>query len=270
MPELPEVETTCRGIEPHMQGRTITAVQVRQPKLRWPVPDEIQRLIGQTVNSVTRRAKYVLVNTDRGTALLHLGMSGSLRVVDASLEPGKHDHVDLVLDSGKAVRLHDPRRFGAVLWTEEDPEQHKLINHLGPEPLTGDFDAERLYRMSRKRTGSVKPFIMDAEVVVGVGNIYASESLFMAGISPARAAKNISLKRYAILVDCIKRVLARSIEQGGTTLRDFVQAEGKPGYFKQQLNVYGRTGEECRQCGAPIQQIKQAQRSTFYCKTCQK
>ena len=270
MPELPEVETTCRGIEPHMQGRTITAVQVRQPQLRWPVPDEIQRLVGQTVNSVTRRAKYVLVNTDRGTALLHLGMSGSLRVVDVSLEPGKHDHVDLVLDSGKAVRLHDPRRFGAVLWTEENPELHKLINHLGPEPLTDDFDAERLYRMSRKRTGSVKPFIMDAEVVVGVGNIYASESLFMAGISPARSAKNISLKRYARLVDCIKQVLARSIEQGGTTLRDFVQAEGKPGYFKQQLNVYGRAGEECHQCSAPIQQIKHAQRSTFYCKTCQK
>jgi len=270
VPELPEVETTCRGIEPHMQGRTVTAVHVRQPKLRWPVPDEIQRLIGQTVNSVTRRAKYVMVNTDRGTVLVHLGMSGSLRVVDAALVPGKHDHVDLVLDSGKAVRLHDPRRFGAVLWTEEDPALHKLINHLGPEPLTDDFDAERLYTLSRKKTGSVKPFIMDAEVVVGVGNIYASESLFMAGISPARAANKISRQRYGVLVDCIKQVLARSIEQGGTTLRDFVQAEGKPGYFKQELNVYGRSGEPCHKCGSVITQIKQGQRSTFYCKTCQK
>jgi len=270
MPELPEVETTCRGIAPHTTGNSVKAVIVRQPKLRWMVPDSIQDMIGQRINKVSRRAKYVLLETDIGTAMVHLGMSGSLRVVDDGLAPDKHDHVDIILDTGKALRLHDPRRFGAVLWTQDAIETHKLINHLGPEPLTDAFDVDYLVSCAAKRTVSVKQFIMDAQVVVGVGNIYASESLFMAGISPKRAASKVSKKRYETLVLCIKQVLARAIEQGGTTLRDFVQAEGKPGYFKQELNVYGRTGEPCNVCGEAIKQIKQGQRSTFYCGVCQR
>lgn len=270
MPELPEVETTCRGIAPHAEGRVVRAVVVRQPKLRWPVPESLQDLVGQTVRQVSRRAKYVLLEADNGTVMLHLGMSGSLRVVDEGLPPDKHDHVDLVLDSGKAIRLHDPRRFGAVLWTQENIDQHKLIQHLGPEPLTEAFTSDYLYTCAQKRSVSVKQFIMDAQVVVGVGNIYASESLFMAGISPKRAANNVSKARYVLLTEHIKRVLARAIEQGGTTLKDFVQAEGKPGYFQQQLNVYGRNGEQCSQCEGLIKQIKQGQRSTFYCSNCQR
>ncbi len=270
MPELPEVETTCRGIAPHAEGNVVKAVVVRQPKLRWEVPESIQSMVGQSINKVSRRAKYVLLETDIGTAMIHLGMSGSLRVVDETLVPDKHDHVDIILETGKALRLHDPRRFGAVLWTQEDISDHKLINHLGPEPLTDQFDVKYLVACSVKRSVSVKQFIMDAQVVVGVGNIYASESLFMAGISPKRAAKAVSKKRYELLTQCIKQVLARAIEQGGTTLRDFVQAEGKPGYFKQELNVYGRTGEPCNTCGTLIKQIKQGQRSTFFCGKCQR
>ncbi|RVU81774.1 bifunctional DNA-formamidopyrimidine glycosylase/DNA-(apurinic or apyrimidinic site) lyase [Leucothrix sargassi] len=270
MPELPEVETTCRGIAPHTVGKRVTAVVVRHPQLRWLVPDTIQSLVGESIDAVSRRSKYVLLESDKGTVMIHLGMSGSLRVVDADLSPDKHDHVDIVLDSGKALRLHDPRRFGAVLWTNDSIDEHKLINHLGPEPLTDAFNADYLYECGKKRSVSVKQFIMDGQVVVGVGNIYASESLFMAGISPKRAANKISKQRYIVLVDCIKKVLARAIEQGGTTLRDFVQAEGKPGYFQQQLNVYGRTGEPCLTCESPIKQIKQAQRTSFYCSQCQK
>lgn len=270
MPELPEVETTCRGIAPHTEGQVVRDVVVRQAQLRWPVPDDLQDLVGQTVNTVSRRAKYVLLEADTGTVMLHLGMSGSLRIVEAGLAPEKHDHVDLVLASGKSIRLHDPRRFGAVLWTQQPIEQHKLIQHLGPEPLTDAFNAEYLYASAQKRSVAVKQFIMDAQVVVGVGNIYASESLFMAGISPKRAANKVSKARYVQLTESIKQVLARAIAQGGTTLRDFVQAEGKPGYFQQQLNVYGRTNEPCRLCAAPIKQIKQGQRSTFYCSNCQK
>ncbi|PWR00451.1 bifunctional DNA-formamidopyrimidine glycosylase/DNA-(apurinic or apyrimidinic site) lyase [Leucothrix pacifica] len=270
MPELPEVETTCRGIAPHTEGQVVRDVVVRQAQLRWPVPDDLQDLVGQTVNTVSRRAKYVLLEADTGTVMLHLGMSGSLRIVEAGLAPEKHDHVDLVLASGKSIRLHDPRRFGAVLWTQQPIAQHKLIQHLGPEPLTDAFNAEYLHASAQKRSVAVKQFIMDAQVVVGVGNIYASESLFMAGISPKRAANKVSKARYVQLTESIKQVLARAIAQGGTTLRDFVQAEGKPGYFQQQLNVYGRTNEPCRLCAAPIKQIKQGQRSTFYCSNCQK
>ena len=270
MPELPEVETTCRGIAPHSEGKVVKAVIVRQPKLRWQVPRNIQDMVGQRINCVTRRAKYVLLETDIGTAMVHLGMSGSLRVVDDSVSPEKHDHVDIILETGKALRLHDPRRFGAVLWTAEAIATHKLINHLGPEPLTDAFNVDYLATCATKRSVSVKQFIMDAQVVVGVGNIYASESLFMAGISPKRAANKVSKQRYEKLTECIKLVLSRAIEQGGTTLRDFVQAEGKPGYFKQELNVYGRAGEPCTGCGAEIKQIKQGQRSTFYCGICQR
>ncbi|RTZ67525.1 MAG: DNA-formamidopyrimidine glycosylase [Aquificaceae bacterium] len=270
MPELPEVETTCRGIRPYVVGYNVRAIIVRQPKLRWQIPTSLHELEGQKILSVTRRAKYILMESAKGTAILHLGMSGSLRVIDASLAPEKHDHVDIIFSTGKAIRLHDPRRFGAVLWTREDPLQHKLLCHLGPEPLSDEFDAMFLYKASRKRKVSVKQFIMNAQVVVGVGNIYASESLFMAGISPKIAAGRISLARYKKLVDAIKRVLARSIEQGGTTLRDFIQAEGKPGYFQQQLKVYGRAGEKCTVCKSQIKQISQRQRSSFYCSNCQK
>jgi len=245
MPELPEVETTCRGIAPHSEGKVVKGIVVRQPKLRWEVPESIQDMVGQRINRVSRRAKYVLLETDIGIAMVHLGMSGSLRIVDDSLAPDKHDHVDIIL-------------------------AHKLINHLGPEPLTDAFDVDYLVDCAVKRSVSVKQFIMDAQVVVGVGNIYASESLFMAGISPKRAANKVSKKRYEKLTQCIKLVLARAIEQGGTTLRDFVQAEGKPGYFAQELNVYGRTGESCTRCGELIKQIKQGQRSTFYCSECQR
>ena len=270
MPELPEVETTCRGISPYVIGYKVSSIVVRQPKLRWAIPESLHELEGQEVLSVKRRAKYILLESEKGTAILHLGMSGSLRVIDASLTPEKHDHIDIVFSTGKAIRLHDPRRFGAVLWTREDPLQHKLLCNLGPEPLSDVFDALFLHKISRKRKVAVKQFIMNARIVVGVGNIYASESLFMAGISPKTAAGKISLARYEKLVDAIKAVLARSIEQGGTTLRDFVQAEGKPGYFQQQLNVYGRAGEECRVCGSLIKQASQGQRSSFYCSICQK
>ena len=270
MPELPEVETTCRGIEPHTKGRKVTAVIVRQPQLRWVVPESIQNLVGQSIDAVSRRSKYVFLEAQTGTVMIHLGMSGSLRLVDATQAPDKHDHVDLVLDSGKALRLHDPRRFGAVLWTTENTDDHKLISHLGPEPLTEAFDMNHLHKVAHNRSMSVKQFIMDGKVVVGVGNIYASESLFMAGISPKRAANKVSKQRYELLTKCIKEVLARAIEQGGTTLRDFVQAEGKPGYFQQELNVYGRAGEKCLVCESVIKQIKQGQRSTFYCSDCQK
>lgn len=269
MPELPEVETTRRGITPYVEGVIVKSIIIRQPKLRWPVPDSLHQLKGQKISTVTRRAKYLLLQSAKGCAILHLGMSGSLRIIDASLKAEKHDHVDIILATGKALRLHDPRRFGAVLWTHDDPLQHKLLSKLGPEPLSDAFHAPLLYKVSRKRKVSIKQFIMNAQIVVGVGNIYASESLFMAGISPKIRAGRISLLRYEKLVDAIKIILARAIEQGGTTLRDFVQAEGKPGYFQQQLNVYARAGEECAVCHSLIKKITQGQRSSFYCSKCQ-
>lgn len=269
MPELPEVETTRRGIAPYVERQIVKSILIRQPQLRWPVPDSLHQLEGQKISKVTRRAKYLLLQSAKGCAILHLGMSGSLRVIDASLKAEKHDHVDIILATEKALRLHDPRRFGAVLWTTDDPLQHKLLSKLGPEPLSDAFDATLLYKTSRKRRVSIKQFIMNAQIVVGVGNIYASESLFMAGISPSTAAGRMSLLRYKKLVEAIKIILARAIEQGGTTLRDFVQAEGKPGYFQQQLTVYGRAGETCTVCHSVIQKMTQGQRSSFYCPTCQ-
>jgi formamidopyrimidine-DNA glycosylase len=269
MPELLEVETTRNGIAPHVKGQYVTSIIIRQPKLRWLIPDALQEVIGQQINTITRRAKYLLLQTKTGCIIIHLGMSGSLRLIEATLPADKHDHIDIILATGKALRLHDPRRFGAVLWTQEDPLQHKLLSKLGPEPLSNDFDATVLYTLSRTRRVFVKQFIMNAHIVVGVGNIYASESLFMAGISPKRAAGNLSLARYETLVKAIKIILTRAIEQGGTTLRDFVQAEGKPGYFQQQLNVYGREGEECSHCHSFIKKITQGQRSSFYCAHCQ-
>lgn len=270
MPELPEVETTRRGIKPFIDQQKVRDIIVRQPRMRWPVPEEVRNIKGQLITSVTRRAKYILLETDVGTALIHLGMSGSLRVVDADLKPKKHDHIDIVMESGKAIRMHDPRRFGAFLWTTQNPLKHKLIRSLGPEPLEDDFNTEYLFHCSRGRSMSIKQFIMNGHVVVGVGNIYACESLYNAGISPKWSAGKVSKKRYAKLVIEIKKVLATAIEQGGTTLRDFVQAEGKPGYFAQQLNVYGRAEESCFHCGATIKQITQGQRSTFYCAKCQR
>jgi len=270
MPELPEVETTRRGIEPHITGKQVSDVIVRHHQLRWPVPRGLkQKLVGHTIRSVSRRAKYLLLGFDHGTLLLHLGMSGSLRIIDSGLPAEKHDHVDIVLADGRALRLTDPRRFGAVLWTTEDPSGHELIAHLGPEPLSDDFNAAYLFQRSRGRKSSIKQFIMDGKVVVGVGNIYASESLFLAGINPKRQAGKVSPERMAKLADAIKQVLAAAIEQGGTTLRDFVGGDGKPGYFAQRLNVYGREGEPCRSCGTTIKQRVQGQRSTYYCPRCQ-
>jgi len=270
MPELPEVETTRRGIKPHIQDQRVTKLIVRQPKLRWPIPLSLHDIEGQKIRSVKRRGKYLLLETDCGTALLHLGMSGSLRVVEAGSAHEKHDHVDIEFTNNKAIRLRDPRRFGAVLWTVDDPLQHKLIRSLGPEPLSDDFNADYLYKKSRGRTVSIKQFIMNGHMVVGVGNIYACESLFKAGISPKKSAGKVSKKRYETFVAKIKEVLAHAIEQGGTTLKDFVQAEGTPGYFQQQLNVYGRTDEECLVCGLLVKKITQGQRSTFYCAKCQR
>lgn len=271
MPELPEVETARRGIEPHLLGRIVTAVTVRERRLRWPVPHALAReLTGQAIRSVTRRAKYLLLNTAAGTAILHLGMSGSLRVLAADTPPLKHDHVDLVLDSGRLLRLRDPRRFGTILWTRGDAQRHALLKDLGPEPLEDGFDGDYLFARSRGRKLAVKLFIMDSHVVVGVGNIYASEALFMAAIRPGKAAGRVSRAEYAALAKAIKKVLAASIEAGGTTLRDFMREDGEPGYFLQRLRVYDREGKPCYRCGAPIKQTVTGQRSTYYCPSCQK
>jgi formamidopyrimidine-DNA glycosylase len=271
MPELPEVETTRRGIAPHITGKKVADVIVRHHQLRWPVPRGLkQKLLGHAITSVSRRAKYLLITFDHGTLILHLGMSGSLRIIDGALPADKHDHVDILLNSTRALRLTDPRRFGAVLWTRGDPLHHELLAHLGPEPLTDDFNGQYLFHCSRGRKSSIKQFIMDGKVVVGVGNIYASESLFLAGIHPKRIAARISRQRYDTLAEAIKQILAAAIEQGGTTLRDFIGGDGKPGYFAQRLNVYGREGESCPRCGTLIRQIVQGQRSTYYCPHCQR
>lgn len=271
MPELPEVETTCRGIAPHIQNQMVGDIIIRQKQLRWPITPGLKKgLSQQIISSVTRRGKYILLHTLAGTAIIHLGMSGSLRIVDSGTAARKHDHVDLIFTNGKILRLHDPRRFGALLWTTDDPLQHELLTKLGPEPLTDEFTADFLHALSRRRKTSIKTFIMNSHVVVGVGNIYASEALFVAGIHPSRRTDKISLARFALLVAAIKNVLAASIKQGGTTLRDFVNEQGQPGYFQQTLNVYGRAGEACKQCGHPITQTRTLQRSTFYCSHCQK
>jgi formamidopyrimidine-DNA glycosylase len=270
MPELPEVETTRRGVAPHCCGARVTAVLVRESRLRWPVPAYLPaRLSGQLIQDVERRAKYLLFRTAIGSLLVHLGMSGSLRIADPLEAPGKHDHIDILLDNGVCLRYHDPRRFGCFLWL--DPaQQHPLLSHLGPEPLSADFDGELLYRLSRGRKSPVKHFIMDGKVVVGVGNIYANEVLFLSAIDPRRAAGRISLARYQVLGDNIKQVLTSAIEQGGTTLRDFVGGDGKPGYFAQQLYVYGRGGAPCKRCGAVLRERTLGQRTTVFCVACQR
>ncbi|WP_017222429.1 bifunctional DNA-formamidopyrimidine glycosylase/DNA-(apurinic or apyrimidinic site) lyase [Moritella dasanensis] len=270
MPELPEVEVSRQGIAPYLENAQIAKVVVRNAQLRWPVPIEIQDAVGCTVISVRRRAKYLLLETDKGTIIIHLGMSGSLRVLDSNVAVEKHDHVDIVMDSGKCLRLNDPRRFGSVLWQVGEVLEHKLLASLGPEPLTDDFTAQRLFERSRSRKMPVKSFLMDNHNVVGVGNIYANEALFAAGISPKRAAGNVSLQRYKVLVDEVKSVLAKAIAQGGTTLKDFTQTDGKPGYFVQELQVYGKAGKPCPKCAEEIKAVKIGQRNTFYCNQCQR
>ncbi|MGB5339729.1 MAG: bifunctional DNA-formamidopyrimidine glycosylase/DNA-(apurinic or apyrimidinic site) lyase [Gammaproteobacteria bacterium] len=270
MPELPEVETTRRGIAVHVTGKRVTRVIVRNPDLRWPVPGRLAREItGQTIEAVTRRAKYLLLKTGSGTAILHLGMSGSLRIVDAGLPAAKHDHIDIVLNGKRALRYTDPRRFGSLHWTRGPAERHRLLRDLGPEPLSSGLTGDYLYATSRGRRVAIKNFIMNSHIVAGIGNIYACEALYMAGIHPQRAAGRISKKKYALLAEVIKEVLSDSIAQGGTTLRDFVNGDGEPGYFKLHLNVYGKTGEPCLSCRVPIRAIRQGQRSTFYCPKCQ-
>lgn len=269
MPELPEVETTRRGIEPHLVGRRVRAVIVREPRLRWPVPATLaHELPGQPLHAVTRRAKYLLLAADTGTVILHLGMSGSLRVVPAATAPDKFDHVDVVLDSGECLRLRDPRRFGALLWTT-DPDTHVLLARLGPEPLEAGFDGEYLYRASRGRRRAIKDFLMDSRIVAGIGNIYANEALFAAGIHPRRAAGRLSRARYQRLVDAVRATLEQAVRAGGTTLRDFRGSDGKPGYFQQALRVYGRAGAPCPACGAPVRSLVLGGRSTFFCARCQ-
>ncbi len=267
---MPEVETTRRGVAPHSTGATVVDVVVNEPRLRWPVPvDLAERLRGKRIESIERRAKYLLFHTAAGSVLMHLGMSGSLRVMSATDPMLRHDHIDIRLDSGRSLRFNDPRRFGCCLWLQPG-EQHPLLSNLGPEPLSDAFNGALLYRLSRGRKMPVKGFLMDGKVVVGVGNIYANEALFLAGIRPERAAGRISLHRYERLVDRVKQVLTSAIEQGGTTLRDFVGGDGKPGYFAQQLYVYGRGGEPCKACGTTLREARLSQRSSVYCVTCQR
>ena len=270
MPELPEVETTRRGIAPYLEGQRVSRVVVRDSRLRWPIPEDLDvRLSGQRIEMVERRAKYLLINAEAGTLISHLGMSGNLRLVELGLAPAKHEHVDIELESGLALRYTDPRRFGAMLWSH-DPHNHALLAHLGPEPLTDLFDGERLFQLSRGRAMAVKPFIMDNAVVVGVGNIYATEALFAAGIDPRRAAGGISRARYLKLAVEIKRILAHAIERGGTTLRDFFGGDGQPGYFQQELFAYGRGGQPCKVCGTELREVKLGQRASVFCPRCQR
>jgi len=271
MPELPEVETTCRGIRPLLTGKQILELVLRVDKLRLPLDPQWSQLVaGQRIVRVERRAKYLLLTCSQGTIILHLGMSGSLRILPAGATEGKHDHIDMIMTDGTCLRFSDPRKFGTFLYTTADPARHRLLAALGPEPLSAPFTGAYLYQCSRKRRQAIKTFIMDQQVVVGVGNIYANEALFASGINPAREAGRVSLQRYQRLVTEIRTVLQKAIAAGGTTLQDFTQSDGKPGYFKQQLNVYGRAGLPCVQCGHPVGQRKLGQRSTFYCPVCQK
>jgi len=271
MPELPEVETTRRGIAPSLQGRRIVKVIVRERRLRWPLPRGLERsLQGRCIGGVRRRAKYLLIDTDGGTLIAHLGMSGSLRVLDRHAPVAAHDHVDIVLDSGRCLRFNDPRRFGSLHWVRGDPAAHPLIAALGPEPLGPQFNGAALWQRARGRRVAVKQFIMNAHVVVGVGNIYASEALFRAGIRPGTRAGRISRARMDALAGSVREVLSEAIAVGGTTLRDYVNPDGMPGYFRQKLFVYERAGEPCRRCRTPIRHSVMGQRSTYYCPTCQK
>lgn len=271
MPELPEVETACRGIRPHLVGQKIAKVVVRERRLRWPIPATLLKALpGQTVRAVERRAKYILIRTDAGTAILHLGMSGSLRVVSCETAPAKWDHVDLDLGNGQCLRLRDPRRFGSLLWTTGDPLQHKLLHAIGPEPFSDEFDGDYLYRVSRGRKIAARDFLLNTRTVAGVGNIYANEALFRAGVRPQRAAGRMTRAECGQLAGAIRDTLERAIRAGGTTLRDFQNADGLPGYFQQTLNVYGRGGERCPRCRTLIRTRKLGQRSAFFCPACQR
>ncbi len=274
MPELPEVETTRRGIEPTCLHQTIIGVTIRNRALRWPIPNGLEEeLTGVTFTQIDRRAKYLLLKSERGTLIIHLGMTGSLRVLEDPPPPGKHDHFDLELSNGITLRYRDPRRFGALLWTSEPIAQHPLIAHLGIEPVGTTTVTEithHLYQKSRGRKTAIKSFIMDQKIITGVGNIYACESLFLSGIHPTRSCGRVSKFRYQRLAEAIQNRLNESIRQGGTTLQDFRNSEGKPGYFQQSLTVYGRETEPCRECGTPIKRITQNQRSTWYCPQCQR
>lgn len=270
MPELPEVETTGRGLRPVLAGRTITAVRIRERRLRWPLPQDFaRRLTGRHIKSVDRRAKYLLISTDAGTLIAHLGMSGSLTVTARGSRARRHDHVDIELDSGRCVRFNDPRRFGSLTFTRGDPAAHPLLARLGPEPLGAAFDANSLHARTRRRRVTIKQLLMNQAIVVGVGNIYASEALFRAGIDPRRAAGRLTRAEAARLVAAVKRVLQAAIRAGGTTLRDYVAADGAPGYFRQKLYVYERHGRPCRRCRTPIRQRVLGQRSTYWCPKCQ-
>jgi len=270
MPELPEVETTRRGITPYILDSVVERVAIRQPKLRWPVPEEIvEKLPGQPLQKLERRGKYLLFHFKTGTLIIHLGMSGSLRILDSEVQAQKHDHFDLVFTQGVCLRLRDPRRFGAVLWTTEPITSHPLLRELGPEPLGDTFTGVYLHQRGHQRRIAIKNLIMDSKVVVGVGNIYANEALFRAGIHPTRPCNRISRQRYEQLAVQITEVLKQAIEQGGTTLRDFRQEDGRPGYFAQELRVYGKPHAPCPNCGNPIRHKTIGQRSSFYCPQCQ-
>jgi formamidopyrimidine-DNA glycosylase len=270
MPELPEVETTRRGLLPHVQGRVVEKVTLRRKDLRWPIPKEISKqLPGEKIFRIERRAKYLLLHTEPGAAMVHLGMTGSLRVLPKNTPAKTHDHVDVLLDSQRIIRFTDPRRFGSWLW-QPHGEIHELLQHLGPEPLSEQFNADYLFERSRGKTANVKTFIMDQAIVVGVGNIYAAESLFQAGIDPRRAAGGVSRARYQKLVDAIQAILSYAIERGGTTLRDFINPDSQPGYFEQELLVYGREGEPCKVCGRRLRGEVLGQRATVWCGHCQK
>ncbi|MDH3688419.1 MAG: bifunctional DNA-formamidopyrimidine glycosylase/DNA-(apurinic or apyrimidinic site) lyase [Gammaproteobacteria bacterium] len=271
MPELPEVEITLRGIAPHIVGRKVQRVEVRQPRLRWPVPPSLcKQLPGQRIEQISRRAKYLLIKAGSGTVIIHLGMSGSLRLLRADTRPAPHDHFDMIFDNDACLRLRDPRRFGCVLWTLADPREHHLLRTLGPEPLSHQFDGDYLHRLSRGRMSTVKAFIMNAKIVAGIGNIYACEALFRSRIHPSRQAGRISKARYQRLVACIKSTLGDALRAGGTTLRDFTHSDGTPGYFGHTLQVYGRAGEPCTECGQPIRRQIRNQRSSFLCPHCQR
>lgn len=271
MPELPEVETVRRGLVPWVVQRTVASVTVRHDRLRWPIPTAVldRMLPGETIRGIDRRGKYLLISIGIGHLIIHLGMSGVLRYLEAFQPPAKHDHFDLSLQGGGVLRFHDPRRFGAILWTEEDPAAHRLMAPLGPEPLSDDFNVDYVRRRTRDRRVAIKNWLMDARAVVGVGNIYAAESLFLAGIHPRHPAGSVDEKGCRLLVHAVKTVLNQAIDQGGTTLKDFRNGEGKPGYFQQSLHVYGRAGEPCRHCRTPIAQIRLAGRASAYCPRCQ-
>ena len=271
MPELPEVETIRCGLEPHAAGRKIVDVIVRNRSLRWPVQADLAGILrGQVISSVERRAKYLVLRCESGSIILHLGMAGRLRILPAATDAGRHDHVDIIFDNGTCLRFCDPRRFGALLWSAGDPLQHPLLFVCGPEPLSEAFTGGYLYERTRGRRISVKQFIMDHKVVSGIGNIYASEALFLAGIHPLSAAGTISRQRCRRLAAAVKKTLQKAIAAGGTTLRDFLGATGNPGYFQLKLKVYGRAGEPCYVCGRSIRGTRSGQRSTFYCPQCQR